>query len=95
MASLTLRGGLGVGISSSGGVRRDGLEGDFGTDFVRTRGVDGGATVLADGLDGEGARERAVGGTKVVLNVGLEGEDCGTRDMETILERNGERRNYC
>lgn len=76
-----LTGSLGVGTASSSGMRRTSLEGDFGIDFVRTRGVDGVAIAPADGFDGDGARERGVGGTKVVLTVGLEEEVCEKRDM--------------
>lgn len=84
MASLMLRGILGVGISSSGGTRRIGLEGDFGIDFVRTRGVEGVATALADGLDGDGAREREVGGTDFGIDFvrtrGIEGAAAALAD---------------
>jgi hypothetical protein len=88
MASLTLRGTLGVGISSSGGTRRIGLEGDFGIDFVRTRGVEGVATALADGLDGDGARERDVAtdfvrtrGVAAALTDGLDGDGALEREV--------------
>ena len=70
MASLMLRGALGMGGSSStgGGLRRA-LDGDLGTDFVLTRGE--GAPTTS--LDGEGARERE-GGESTVFAVERE---CG------------------
>jgi hypothetical protein len=85
MAALMLTGVLGTGGFSSGGGRRVDLDGDFGIDFVRTRGVKG-VDGAADGLDGDGARERLVGGAKVVFTVGREDEALGRRDIDDESE---------
>jgi hypothetical protein len=66
MTSLMLNGALGTsGSSSTGGGLRIVLDGDFGTDFVLTRGED----APAAGLEGEGAREREEGRASAVFAV--------------------------